>query len=250
MRGVLLLLIMMHATHVAGQTVDQLFQQGNQAYQQGKYREALEAYEKIRAAGYGGAVLQYNLGNAFYKTGDIAHAVLSYERARRLAPDDDDLRHNLQLAGLMLTDRIEPAPRLFILDWWEGLKAALSLNGMTIGVFLLFTLTMGGFSGMLLARSYRARRAWFFGAMAGGALVLASGAVLWAKIADLHRQDEAVVMAGITTVKNSPDTSSSDAFVLHAGVRVQITEAVEGWVKIRLADGKVGWMEKGAVEVI
>ena len=59
-----------------------------------------------------------------------------------------------------------------------------------------------------------------------------------------------MVTATITTVKNSPDAKSSDAFVLHAGVKIRLTDSVNEWVKIRLADGKVGWMERGAAEQI
>jgi SH3-like domain-containing protein len=52
------------------------------------------------------------------------------------------------------------------------------------------------------------------------------------------------------TVKNSPDAKSSDAFVLHGGVKVQLIDSVGGWSKVRIADGKVGWLEASAVEVI
>jgi SH3-like domain-containing protein len=102
----------------------------------------------------------------------------------------------------------------------------------------------------VLVQTYRARRAWFLAALAAGVLSLASGTVLWARITDLHRTDEAIVTAALTTIKNSPDVSSSDAFVLHSGVKVQITETVDAWMKIRLADGKVGWMERDAAERI
>jgi SH3-like domain-containing protein len=70
------------------------------------------------------------------------------------------------------------------------------------------------------------------------------------KINEVERKDTAVVIAKITTVKNSPDDKSSDAFVLHCGVKVHITDSVNDWMKVRLADGKVGWMEKDAAEVI
>jgi tetratricopeptide (TPR) repeat protein len=250
MKRLIVLFLTLQVRPATGQTVEQSFLQANQAYQQGKYREAQELYERIRGAGYGGVALYYNLGNAWYKTGSVPQAILNYERARRLAPGDDDVRHNLQLANMMLADKIEPAPRLFVLEWWDGVKAALSLDGMTIAVVLLFALTMGALSGMVLARSYRARRAWFVSALAGGFLVLGSGAVLWSRIGDVGRTDEAVITAGITTIKNSPEASSSDAFVLHAGVKVQITEIVEKWLKIRLPDGKVGWMESEAAERI
>jgi SH3-like domain-containing protein len=57
-------------------------------------------------------------------------------------------------------------------------------------------------------------------------------------------------MSQIVTVKNSPDAKSSDAFVLHGGVKVQLIDSVGGWSKVRIADGKVGWLEASAVEVI
>ena len=57
-------------------------------------------------------------------------------------------------------------------------------------------------------------------------------------------------MGEIVTIKNSPDAASSDAFVLHSGVKVQITDRVSSWVKIKIADGKVGWMEEKVLENI
>ena len=74
--------------------------------------------------------------------------------------------------------------------------------------------------------------------------------VFVAKTADAARDDEAVLVTPLATVKNSPDPKSSDAFVLHGGVKVQITDTFTDWLKIRLADGKVGWLEKSAVEII
>ena len=74
--------------------------------------------------------------------------------------------------------------------------------------------------------------------------------ILVGKATDLNSRTSAIVTAEITTVKNSPDAKSSDAFVLHGGVKVQITDSVSDWMKIRLVDGKVGWMEKGAAEII
>jgi SH3-like domain-containing protein len=69
-------------------------------------------------------------------------------------------------------------------------------------------------------------------------------------VSDIGRRDTAIVVAEITTIKNSPDAKSSDAFVLHGGVKIQITDTVSDWIKIRLADGKVGWMERSAAESI
>jgi SH3-like domain-containing protein len=81
-------------------------------------------------------------------------------------------------------------------------------------------------------------------------MLLLSVNILIGKAADANRADEAIVTPAIVTVKNSPDRQSSDAFVLHAGVKVRITESIGEWVRIRLADGKVGWVELGVAEKI
>ena len=243
-------LLMCVTAALHGQSPEQMFQQGNQLYQQGRVAEALETYESILRNGYAGGELYYNLGNAYYKTGNIAKAILNYERALKIMPEDDDLRHNLQLANLMITDKIEPAPRLFVWDYWEGVKNAFSLQGITWITYLVFVMTIGSFAVVILARSYAVRKAGILSGV-GTALLFAVLLVIFiVKVSDYRRSDEAVVTAGITTIKNSPDTKSSDAFVLHSGVKVQITDRVSEWIKIRLADGKVGWLESTAAENI
>jgi hypothetical protein len=243
-------LLFVTAGRADAQTPQQLFQQANLLYQQGKMTEARDAYASILHAGYVSGELYYNLGNTYYKTGDIAHAILWYERARRLMPQDDDLQHNLQLANLLIVDRIDPTPRLFVWDYWDGLKNAFSLTGITWWVYGAFLLAIGVSCLVVLARSYRWRKAGFIVGAAATTVFVFLLVVMIAKVSDLRRTDFAIVTTSIASIKNSPDPKSSDAFVLHGGVKVQITDAVSEWVKIRLADGKVGWMEKDAAEVI
>jgi tetratricopeptide (TPR) repeat protein len=245
--GVLLVLF---ACGAFGQSPEQSYEQANSLYQQGKVAEARDLYESIVQNGYVSGDIYYNLGNAHYKTGNIAKAILSYERARRLMPSDEDLRHNLQLANLVITDRIEPAPRLFVWDYWDGMKNMVSTRAATWLAYSVFVVLMLTWSMVVLARTYRLRKAGFLAGVVTGLTLIGLLAVLFAKIADDRRTDEAIVLASITTIKNSPDSKSSDAFVLHAGVKIQIIDSVSDWVKIRLADGKVGWMEKAAAERI
>lgn len=232
------------------QTPEQVFDRANQLYQQTKFSEARDAYESIIHSGLVSGELYYNLANTYYKLGNLGMAILNYERARRLMPNDDDVNHNLQLANLLITDRIEPTPRLFIWDYWDGIKDAFSLNAITWIGYVLFVILCASLSLVVAARTYRLRR---FGLLGTGAsmLVLVLCITLWVgKLGEMTRSNAAIVTAKITTIKNSPDAKSSDAFVLHSGVKVMITDSVNEWVKIRLADGKVGWMEEAAAEVI
>jgi len=235
---------------VTGQTPEQLFIQANQLYQQERFGEARDAFESIVSAGYESGALYYNLGNTYYRSGNIAAAILNYERARKFIPNDDDLLHNLQLANLMIADRIEPAPRLFLWDYWKNVKDAFSLSGLTWLTYFVYVGAIGCICAVAIARTYRTRKVGAFGAIGSGMLFLILLVLLVAKVSDFARDDLAIVIVGVTTIKNSPDKQSTDAFVLHTGVKVQITDRVNEWVKIRLADGKVGWMEKTAGEVI
>jgi hypothetical protein len=235
---------------VFAQTPEQMFDQANQLYQQNKFAEARDVYEAIVRNGFVSGELYYDLGNAYYKTGDLGKAVLNYERALRLMPNDEDLRHNLQLANLMITDRIEATPRLFVWDYWDAIKAAFSLNALTWIGYALFVLLVGSICVIILARSYGTRRLGLFSGSISTALLVLTIVLFVGKIGEVNRADTAVVTAKITTLKNSPDAKSSDAFVLHSGVKVTITDSVGEWMKIRLADGKVGWMERNDAEVI
>jgi tetratricopeptide (TPR) repeat protein len=232
------------------QSPDQFYQQADSLYQQKKFAEARDLYEAIVSNGYVSGDLLYNLGNTYYRLGDLGRAILNYERARRFLPGDDDVRHNLQLANLRVVDRIEPTPRLFLWDWWDGIKGAISAQSAVwlVLVFLVFVAVAA--ITMMLGHAYGVRKIALIGGLVAVFFLAFTLVLAIQKIAEAERQDEAVVVAEITTVKNSPDQRSTDAFVLHAGVKVRLIDSVNDWVQIRLADGKVGWMERAAVVTI
>lgn len=245
------LLILVYAvTPVFAQGPDVLFLEANQLFQQGKITEARDLYERIHMEGYESPSLYFNLGNAYYKLGMIPKAILNYERALRLSPSDDDIRYNLQLANLLITDKIEATPRLFIWDYWDNAKTAFTPATWTWTGYLFFLAMVVSLSLFVFSRSYAQRRLWFISAWLAGALMVLCAVLLIATVTDLQRSDHAIITTAITTVKNAPDSKSSDAFVLHGGMKVVITDEVSEWLKIRLADGKVGWMERTAAEVI
>jgi tetratricopeptide (TPR) repeat protein len=251
MRRILLLSLILAASgRLTAQTPEENLRHANQLYQQGKFSEAREAYGAILSGGYESPELLYNLGNACYKSGSVPGAILNYERARRLLPGDEDLRHNLQIANMMITDRIEPTPRLFVWDEWDSVKSFFSLPSLTLTVYLFYALVGAMVSLFFLARTYALRKVATLAGCGVFVLFLFFLVVLIARLGDVTRTDEAVVMSQIVTVKNSPDPKSSDAFVLHGGVKVQLIDRVGSWSKVRLVDGKVGWLEATAMEVI
>ncbi len=243
-------LFIFSAQSLRSETPEQFFEQANQAYQKGNFLEAIEKYERIVQSGLVSGQLYYNLGNAHYKSGNTSKAILNYERAAKLMPTDDDLQHNLQLANLMIVDKIEQTPRLFIWEWWDAIESAVSLRTITWVSYGLLVCCIAAIILTLLAPSYAKRRLAFFGAIAFSLLLAASFVVFAGKLNSVVNKDAAIVTASITTVKNSPDPKSTDAFVLHGGVKVTVVDHVNEWLKIRLADGKVGWLDRRAAELI
>jgi len=248
--GLLLALWVLLGTGARAQTPEQLFQEGNALYQQGKLEEALERYKTILDRGFVSGELLYNIGNVSYRSGRIAEAILFYERARRRMPQDEDLRHNLQMANLLITDRIEPTPRLFVWDIWDDLKDGFSLAGITWTTYLAYLLALTSAGAFFLVRPYRVKRLMLLAAALWTTLIVVALVIAVAKISDFTRTDEAIIMDPVVTVKNSPDEHSSDAFVLHSGTKVRMTDQVSEWIEIRLADGKVGWIGRSSVEPI
>lgn len=232
------------------QEAERNFAEANDLYRKGDHAAAAVLYEKILANGYEGAALYYNLGNARYKSGAIPEAILNYERALRLAPGDDDILHNLQLANLRIVDRIDPIPRLFLVEWWEALLALLPATGWgTLGIVLLWTAAVC----LAAARLLRAPLPRRLTLVAGTALVLvAAFAFAAGGIRDGRDRtgNAAIVFAATTPVKSAPDAASTDLFVIHGGLKVELLDTVGEWKKIRLADGKVGWLPEGELRVI
>ncbi|MBR2266051.1 MAG: tetratricopeptide repeat protein, partial [Paludibacteraceae bacterium] len=95
--------------------------EANQLYADGNYQDAIAAYEAIIAE-TPSAEAYYNLGNAYFKTGEVALSILAYERSLRLRPHDKDTQHNLQFAQQKIIDNIQDNHRFFLAQWAEAFR--------------------------------------------------------------------------------------------------------------------------------
>ena len=110
--------------------------QANQLYRDAQYQKAAQLYDRVVKNGYESPALYYNLGNCYFKLHNLPAAILFYERARRLAPHDEDISYNLRLANLRVVDKIEPMPQLFLVDWWNAFIGLFSSGGWALGVIV------------------------------------------------------------------------------------------------------------------
>lgn len=115
-----------------------LFEKGNQLYAKAQYQQAAQIYQQILNNGYSSAAIYFNTGNAYYKLDDMASAILYYEKARKLAPNDKDINVNIQLANLKISDKIEPQPDFFVARWWHNFILVLSADTLSLISDLFF----------------------------------------------------------------------------------------------------------------
>lgn len=218
----------------------QLLQEGHEQYAAGNYAEAAVSYQQAiedmpTAEGY------YNLGNACFKQGELAQAILSYERALRIRPLYSDARHNLAFAQSRIVDNIEDNGGFFVASWFTSLRNLLSTMtwlGLSIGAFWLLLI---GVLCFLLSRNMAIRKAGFFVALLMLVMTIWTGA----NAASLHHRNsaraEAIVTQGIVNAKSSPDRSGTDLFTLHEGTKVTIRETIGTWANIHVGNN-IGWI--------
>ena len=231
--------------------VDSLFNAANAAYADGRWQDSAQTYASIENLGLESAVLYCNLGNAYYKTGDIAKAVLYYERALKLDPSYADARYNMAIVSELTQDRIEPVPEFILKTWTRGLCYALDSDTWAVAVLVFLALTAAALLMLFLSSSLALRRTGFFSAIVFFLLAVMSVSFAFWQKTDYFRKDGAVIMTPVVSVKSSPSSeTSTDLFILHEGTKVMILDEVGEWRNIELADGRQGWMMSADMEII
>ncbi len=241
-------LALLLATIALGSPVE-TFEQANEAYRNADYKHAISLYRSLLDTGYRTVDVYYNLGNACFKRGDFAHAVLYFERAMMLDPADD-IEFNLNVVRSRLRDRVEPVPQLFFVQWWNRIKYAWHLGTIFWISAALFWLLCVGVVTFFWSRSLRFRRLAFF----LSSVFLVAWVVWFALFLDA-REDRlahrmAVIMPKEVEVKSSPDKSGVRLFAVHEGLKVEIVDDFDNWYQVRLQDGKKGWVQQDVLERI
>lgn len=251
MRRIIAFIALLSASFFTFASVDDsLMQQGNTAYQNGDYDLAIDCYQEIIDHGNEGAILYYNLGNAYFKAKQTADALLWYERALRLDPSNEDIKHNITYANLQITDKIEVLPELFIVRWWNGLSKSMTVTGWAV-----IAVVFGAIFALSIALMLASRRRWLSVtavSLAFISLLIAIFSLIFASKENKRyvNQPEAIVMQSVVNAKGTPNESGTSLFVIHEGLKVAVTDRVGTWVEIKLPNGEKGWVEASSIEII
>ena len=245
----LILPLLFLAPLVFADQAEYMFEQGVVAYQNAEYEQAINHFESALNHGKASAALYYNLGNAYYKIGEIGPSILNYERAKQLAPHDPDIEFNLNVAQLQVVDKI-PSPEMdYFFKLSTSIKNALTLQqltAVTLGMYiLLFALLIARlFAHHLLHNVIR------YSIIPLLVVLLLSTFLFVIRIREDVRVQHAIILSDKVSVTSGPAEDATEMFALHEGVKVRVIDRSEDFVRIRLSDGKDGWVPLSTLDVI
>lgn len=254
------LLIIAFLTVSFGLAAQSAAQRADSAYNKEDYRLAISLYIEDLATHGPDAQVYYNLGNAYYRNGNMGRAVLSYERSLRLDPTDADARHNLEFVRSRIQDRPEDDTS-FLATLHHNILGSMTANAWAWTALVLFVLFLGAAALYIFSSGVMLRKAGFFG---GIILLFVFGYALYvaldsAAIARSHNY--AVVTAPSTMLSSSPRPSrtSTDRVVsIHEGTTVEIVDSVATpddpvspmWYNVKVNNATRAWLRASDVERI
>lgn len=246
----LILLSVSSVLFVNASQARQILDSANQAYVDENYNIAINSYEKVLELGYESAALYYNLGNAYYKNNIIDKAILNYERALLLKPNDEDILYNLEMAKRLTVDRIEKLHVFFITAWAKNMINLFSSDFWAIISIISFVAALFFISIYLYTRKYGLRKTSFWLGFATILIWICSFTFSYKQKQKIINNNTAIVMTPSVTVKSSPDVSGTDLFVIHEGTKIWIQDKIGSWKQIKLSDGSKGWLKDEEIEKI
>ena len=225
--------------------------EADSAYMRTDYASAIQIYEQLLEYGEA-AEIYYNLGNSYYKTGEIAKAILNYERALLLKPNNEDIRVNLEIARGKTVDKVNAIPELFFIAWGKSFINSLGVDSWGILGILSFVLLLVSLCCFIFMKRFLWRR------IAFSLSIVLVFVCAWSNLAasqqkkNLLIRNDAIIMLPSVIVRSTPDESGTSLFILHEGrkVSVDVNDSMKEWKEIRLEDGKVGWVPAQAIEFI
>lgn len=221
---------------------EQELAKANFYYSENRFDTAVVIYEGILNAGYVSAPLLYNNGNAYFKMRNYPMAILNYEKALKLDPDNQEIKYNLDIANSLITDKIEPIPEFFMSRWWKNIGNKLSADAWATFSLIVLAILLVAIFFYFTARTKVLKKSMFFTGLILIVIFVCSTVFASQKRNYLSEHNEAIVIIPTITVKSSPSSSGTDLFVLHEGTKVDILDHSNDWDKIKIADGSTGWM--------
>lgn len=246
----ILFLLLMIANSLVAQNAEELFNSANDLYKNNMLEEAIEMYKKIESQGLVSSELYYNLGNAYYKLNKVGPSIYYYEKALKINPLNEDVKNNLVFAKRLALDNIEELPQSIFQKFNKNYLQKLSYNQWAIVVIVFSFLGSLLFLLFYFANSPSKKRFYFATSILSFILIIISFTITYNQYTLSKNNKEAIVFAEKTEVRNAPTFNSEEVFTLHEGTKVTVLDEIDNWKKIKLSDGKLGWIIADEIKLL
>ena len=243
MKNLILILCLFFKLSIHAQSPMQLFDMGNEAYNQGLYEKAKNFYVKVLDENLHSAELYFNLGNSYYKNGEIAESIFYLELANRLSPGQIDIKNNIKFAKNMGLDSIEELPKSQIDQAQKKFLNIISIDSWSI-ISLLFSWLFCIFFGVYIwSQNSKIKRVFFILSSLIMIFLLTSISMIYNIDNSKKQNNSAIIFEKKINVNSEPNNRSTLLFNLHEGTMIEVTEKLDDWLKIKIANGSEGWIE-------
>lgn len=247
---ILFMLSLLFGSISYAQTSDELFSKANDFYKNGQYSKAVQLYLNIEKQGLESDDLFFNLGNSYYKLNKVAPSIYYYEKALKLNPIHEDASINLAFAKRMTIDIVEDLPKSFLQRFSSAVIQKLTYDTWAIlGVISSF---LAAFLFLLYYFSYSPKqKILYFNTTILMFFVMIVMVVFAFSNYDITQKSRSAIIFSLKSdIKNSPSIDGEEVFELHEGTKVFILDELSNWKKIKLADGKIGWINAADIKEI
>jgi tetratricopeptide (TPR) repeat protein len=248
---VALVLIQLPIRHEGSETnASALFSEGSSHYQKGDFASAERAYRQLLDAGVESGTVYYNLGNACFKQRKLGEAIYFWEEARQRLASDQEVKENLDMANLLVVDRIEEPAQPAVFQLLGGAIAALTIQQYSWVILVLFAAANILMGIRAITRSPRTGSLCLAAGISSGVLLLLFGGALAWRIYEANNFQHGIIVEQRVDIRSGPGAQNVTVFTVHEGTKVRIRGDAPGWYQVSLANGWVGWLEKGSVRIL
>ncbi len=228
----------------------ELFDQGNDFYNQGRYFEAIEKYNLILKNGSHSDELYYNLGNSYYKLNDIANSIFYYEKALILSPGNDKVLNNLLFANNMLIDKIESLPTNQVSLFFNSILNLFNYSTWQY-VYLFFEYIAIIFMILyFISKNPKKKKRCFITALSFSLFFLITLFAANMSKGNYQNDNPAIIFDKEVDLRAEPNLRSEEIIILHEGTKLNIVESVNDWSLVELKNGNKGWLVTSSFRLI
>ena len=226
------------------------FKEANKYYSTANYELAKNGYLALLNEGHYSTELYYNLGNTYFKLGELAPSILYYEKAKKLNPLGEYIHHNLEFACQMTVDKNENSGAEVLSAWWGTLVKFQPLNRWALFSILFLLSAAVLFVVFLFVKNRSQKQAVFYVSMICVICFLCILFIGFQSKAQIEERTHGIVFSPSVTIVGEPSEEGPKLFTLHEGAKVELLNKEGDWQRIRFGEEKIGWIKAELVKGI